>query len=422
MRPLRRPRNLTEDDHRTPRPVYAVWEVTLRCDHACGHCGSRAQTARPNELSIEEMRDVADQLARLGCREVTLIGGEAYLRPDLDQLIAHLTRAGVSVGMQTGGLSLTERRLKSLLAAGLGALGVSVDGPASAHDILRARPGSWRLAMKTIRLGASMGLTVNSNTQINQLTLPHLRETADALEEAGVRTWRVQLTVPMGRAADRPEWLLQPWQVVPLMDELAALKLERLEAAHAAGAPPSSAMDITLANSVGYYGPHEHLLRSAPGIRARAWQGCQAGRFTIGIESDGKVKACPSLPTVPYVGGNIRDLTLSELWHDRPELRFARDRTIEELWGFCKGCYYADVCRAGCSFTTHCFLGRRGNNPFCYHRAQTLAKEGVRERLVQVEKPAGVPYDYGRFELKTDPLPGAPSPQAPSTSSTTTLQ
>ena len=26
---------------------------------------------------------------------------------------------------------------------------------------------------------------------------------------------------PDGRAADRPEWLLQPWQIVPVMDELA---------------------------------------------------------------------------------------------------------------------------------------------------------------------------------------------------------
>lgn len=405
MSRLRRPRDLTDDDHRHPRPVYAVWEVTLQCDHACGHCGSRAQTARPDELSIEELLDVADQLARIGCREVTLIGGEAYLRPDLHRLVAHLTQAGVAVGMQTGGLSLTERRLQTLVDAGLGALGVSVDGPASAHDVLRARPGSWRLAMKSIRLGASMGLPVTSNTQINQLTLPHLRETADALDEAGVSVWRVQLTVPMGRAADRPEWLLQPWQVVPLMDELAALKVERLEAAHAAGKPPTAAMDISAANSVGYYGPHEHLLRSAPGRRARAWHGCQAGRFTMGIESDGKVKACPSLPSAPYVGGNIRDLTLSELWHESPELRFARDRTTDELWGFCKGCYYADVCRAGCSFTTHCFLGKRGNNPFCYHRVQALAEQGVRERLVQVEQPEGIPYDHGRFELETVAVP-----------------
>ena len=36
------PRRLTEDDYKNPKPVYAVWEIAMRCDHACAHCGSRA--------------------------------------------------------------------------------------------------------------------------------------------------------------------------------------------------------------------------------------------------------------------------------------------------------------------------------------------------------------------------------------------
>jgi radical SAM protein with 4Fe4S-binding SPASM domain len=122
----------------------------------------------------------------------------------------------------------------------------------------------------------------------------------------------------------------------------------------------------------------------------------------MGIESDGTVKACPSLPTSPYTGGNLLEMPLEEIWANAPEISFVRDRGTEELWGFCKGCYYAEVCKAGCSFTAHCTLGKRGNNPFCYHRASTLKKQGVRERLVQRERPEGAPYDFGRFELLTE--------------------
>jgi radical SAM superfamily enzyme YgiQ (UPF0313 family) len=64
---------------RARRPVYAVWEITLACDLACRHCGSRAGRARPDELSTAECLDLVGQLAALGVREVTLIGGEAYL-------------------------------------------------------------------------------------------------------------------------------------------------------------------------------------------------------------------------------------------------------------------------------------------------------------------------------------------------------
>ena len=56
-------------------PAYVVWELTLRCDHACTHCGSRAILARPDELSTEEALRVVAQLAEMRASEVVLIGG-----------------------------------------------------------------------------------------------------------------------------------------------------------------------------------------------------------------------------------------------------------------------------------------------------------------------------------------------------------
>ena len=48
------------------RPIIAVWEITLRCDLACRHCGSRAGRQRPDELSTEEALDLVRQLAEIG--------------------------------------------------------------------------------------------------------------------------------------------------------------------------------------------------------------------------------------------------------------------------------------------------------------------------------------------------------------------
>ncbi len=70
------------DVDRRSIPNYAVWEITLACDLACRHCGSRAGKARPDELTTAECIDLVDQMADLGVLEVTLIGGEAYLRGD----------------------------------------------------------------------------------------------------------------------------------------------------------------------------------------------------------------------------------------------------------------------------------------------------------------------------------------------------
>jgi radical SAM protein with 4Fe4S-binding SPASM domain len=397
-------RSVKASERNTPR--YVVWELTTLCDHACGHCGSRADRARPNELSLQETLEIADQLAALGTKEVTLIGGEAYLFEGLEALLLHLKKLKIRTSIQTGGLAVTLEMCRTLKAAGLRAMGFSVDGTEETHDVLRSKPGSHARVLQAIRNAREAGLAVASNTQVNRLTVPVLRETAQLLRDAGVQTWRAQLTVPMGRAADAPNIILQPWQVLDVLDTLGGLQIEFAEETLAGGGTLDDVFNIIGGNNIGYYSPHELILRSDPGGNARAWNGCQAGVFTMSIESDGTIKACPSLPTAPYIGGNVRDVALEDVWSTAPALNFVQHRNTEELWGFCGTCDYGEKCGAGCSFTSHCTLGRRGNNPFCYHRARTLKAEGKRERLVQVVTPIGKRYDFGRFELVEEAWPG----------------
>lgn len=411
MRSMTSPRTIRSTEGDKALPIYAVWEITLRCDQACAHCGSRAgPEARDAELDTAELLSVADALIRLGNREVTLIGGEAYLRGDVYDLIAHLTKHGVRVSMQTGGRGLTPARVRRLRDAGLAAVGVSVDGSRAVHDELRDNPGSYDAALGAIAHAREAGLTVTSNTQVNRLNMGELPEIARALEQAGSSIWRVHLTVPMGRGADRPEWILQPYMILAVIDSLAAIQAEAKARADAAGVSQAKAFRVALGNNLGYYGPHESKLRSRPDADDRYYMGCQAGRYSLGIESDGVVKGCPSLPTAPYTAGNVRDMSLEDIWAHSEAMRFTRDRTRDELWGHCATCYYADLCRGGCSFTTHTALGRRGNNPFCYYRADQLRKRGIREVIVQAERAQGRPYDFGRFELREQPWSDAPPP------------
>src|SRR3954471_12304290 len=88
-------------------PAYVVWELTLRCDQPCTHCGSRAGDARADELSTEEALGVVTMLATKGAKEVVLIGGEAYLHPGFLRIIAALKAAGVRPVMTTGGRGIT---------------------------------------------------------------------------------------------------------------------------------------------------------------------------------------------------------------------------------------------------------------------------------------------------------------------------
>jgi len=62
-------------------PRACVWELTLACNLRCKHCGSIAGSKRPDELSLDECMRVAGELVELGCRRITLSGGEPTMYP-----------------------------------------------------------------------------------------------------------------------------------------------------------------------------------------------------------------------------------------------------------------------------------------------------------------------------------------------------
>jgi radical SAM protein with 4Fe4S-binding SPASM domain len=368
-------------------PVYVVWEVTLKCDLTCRHCGSRAGRARDDELTTAEALDLVRQMAELGVKEVTLIGGEAYLRDDWLEIVRAIRAHGMSATMTSGGRGITPELARAAKAAGLESVSISLDGLEATHDRLRALDGSFRAGVAALRNLREAGIRVATNTQINRLSMPELPELLEVIAAAGIHSWQIQLTVPMGRAADEPDVLLQPYDLLEFFPLLARLKGRMAE------------LNVRLwpGNNIGYFGPYETLLKG--GMPRGHGASCGAGRSTMGIESDGAIKGCPSLPTEAWTGGNIRDDSLRDIWERSAPLRYTRDRTVEDLWGYCRTCYYADECRAGCTWTSFLIFGRAGNNPYCHHRALEHQKQGKRERLVSRGLAPGLPFDYAPFEV-----------------------
>ncbi|MEH2091298.1 nif11-class peptide radical SAM maturase 3 [Nostoc sp.] len=380
------------------RKSYAVWEITLKCNLACSHCGSRAGHERANELSPEEALDLVKQMAEVGIKEVTLIGGEAFLRPDWLEIAKAINKAGMLCGMTTGGYGISLETAQKMKSAGIRTVSVSIDGLEATHDRLRGKKGSWKYAFKTMSHLREVGISFGCNTQINRLSAPEFPCIYECIRDAGARAWQVQLTVPMGNAADNADILLQPHELLDIYPMLARVARRAYQ----------EGVQLQAGNNIGYYGPYERLLRGRGKEHDFSfWQGCGAGLSTLGIEADGAIKGCPSLPTTAYTGGNIREHTLHDIIEGAEELRFnlgaGTPEGTKHLWGFCKTCEYAELCRGGCSWTAHVFFNKRGNNPYCHHRALVHAKQGMRERVVPKVKAQGLPFDNGEFELIVEP-------------------
>lgn len=378
---------------RAAKPLNAIWELTLRCDLACKHCSSRAGKARRDELSTAEAIELVAQMADLGVLEVTLIGGEAYLHEGFADVIRAIRAHGMECTMVTGGRAMTPERARITKDAGMMSASVSIDGVEATHDALRGLRGSFASALDAMANLAAAGVQVAANTQIGRRNKRELEAIYARIADAGAHSWQLQITVAAGRVTDDPTLLLEPYHLLEVMPSIARI------------APLAKARDVRLwaGNNLGYFGPYETMLR---GDRPLGHRGsCGAGRSILGVEANGAIKACPSLPTAAYTGGNVRTLPLRDIWERAPQLRFTRDARRQELWSHCATCYYADACLAGCSWTAHSLFGRRGNNPQCHHRALQLLRQGRRERLVLVDPGSRKPFEHGHFELIEEDWP-----------------
>jgi radical SAM protein with 4Fe4S-binding SPASM domain len=378
------------------RTTYAVWEVTLKCNLKCIHCGSRAGDARPNELDTAEALDLVQQLADVGIKEVSMIGGEAFLRRDWEQIARGIRAAGMRLTMTTGGYGVSERMAKRFADAGFTAVSVSIDGLEDTHDHLRGRKGSFQQAVRAVKAVRAAGIKSAVNTQINRRNAAQLPLLYQLFHELGTIGWQTQFTVPMGNASDRPEILLQPYElldVFPVLNEL-----------HRRGAEAGPRMFP--ANNVGYFGPYERRFRfyhDAGDDDQAFWRGSMAGVLTLGIEADGTIKGDPSLPTDDWAGGNIREKSLHDILHESAQLTFNDEMGADHTWGFCGGCEFAQVCRGGDTWTAHVYHDRDGNDPICHHRALHHAARGLRERMQLKVRSEGIPFDNGEFESVIEP-------------------
>jgi radical SAM protein with 4Fe4S-binding SPASM domain len=363
-------------------PRVAVWELTLRCNLNCRHCGSKAGKARDDELSLPEALRLAEQLAELKCRYMTLSGGEPLLRRDWPLIAEKLIDLGVTTGLISNGVKWTSEIAVTAKTVGLESVAFSVDGFQEAHEYQRRVKGQWAKVLKAIDIGVARGLRVSVVTTINNRNLHELEPLRELLREHGVRRWQVQFATPTGNMAQNLSLVMDPKDVLYAVPLIARMCRD------------NQLPKVYPGHDVGYFGEPEESLRD-PKATIPFWTGCSAGCSVIGIESNGNIKGCLSLPSImneedAFIEGNIRNASLREIWYRKGAFKYNREFTLDQLGGFCRTCDYAEICRGGCTWSCYAEKGFVRDNPYCYWRQlkekeaaeQAGAAEPVRLRVV----------------------------------------
>ncbi len=325
-----------------------VWEITLACCFSCKYCGSRGGRARDNELTTEECLNVADQLAELGCRRVSMIGGEVFMRRDWKDIVSRLTGHGINVNIITNGFTFRDSLISDLKEARIESVSVSLDGPKEVHDKYR-QEGSFDRAAKAIEALLSAGISVSVISTLNSENVNYLPEMYSFLRKYSIYAWQLQACSPMGNAANNGiAFAFDMGKVIDFVTD------NMRTAPFAMG----------VADNIGYFTEAEGSIRGNMSGQAY-FRGCSAGISGIGIDSVGNVRGCESMYDERFNEGNLRSESLRSIWEDPDRFAYNRKFTKDMLTGKCAECELGEYCGGGCRSYNYFVHRKLYESPFC---------------------------------------------------------
>jgi radical SAM protein with 4Fe4S-binding SPASM domain len=151
-----------------------------------------APSGRYGELSFEDMMYLIEQFEQANVYQVSLTGGEPFLRKDLLKIMAALAAKRIWVPeIFTNALLITEGLIEKIKHLGFSPIfQISFDG-LGAHDRMRGKAGIEEGVIEGIRKVRAAGLRVVIATSIDQLNKNCLEATYDLLKGLDIQSWRI---------------------------------------------------------------------------------------------------------------------------------------------------------------------------------------------------------------------------------------
>ena len=151
-------------------PLRVSWRLTDRCNLRCLHCYATCENeAKQKELSLEKIKSVVDKLEDANIFEISLTGGEIFVRNDLKEIIEYINSKNIALALFTNA-TLILSNYEWLKKCNIRRYNISLDGLEEEHDKLRGK-GNFRRTMEAIKLLKKDSARIVINCVINSLNV-----------------------------------------------------------------------------------------------------------------------------------------------------------------------------------------------------------------------------------------------------------
>jgi len=325
--------------------------LTYRCNNACPHCYVARSTDHP-EMDTATWRSILERVREIGIPHVCFTGGEATLRDDLVELVAHAEGLGLVTGLLTNGRRLSDPALvRALIAAGLDHVQITLESHAEdVHDGMAAAPGAWRETAAGVENAVAQGLYTTTNTTLTRENVAAIEETVAFIASLGVSSFACNSLIYAGRG-ETVGTGFREGELVPILERVRQAADER---------------GLRLI----WYTPTQYCafspLQLELGVKA-----CTAALYNMCVEPDGAVIPCQSY--YEPLGHILRD-PWEAIWeHDLAlwlrERRYAPDK--------CRQCPEFSICGGGCPLHLRHRQQEERNETFRARRAEAQVSGAV---------------------------------------------
>jgi len=351
-----------------------VWNSTRSCNLQCVHCYMDSEPKKyAGELTTEEAKRFIDGLAEFNVPVLLFSGGEPLVRPDFFELVDYTVAKGIRVTISTNGTLIDRGTARKLKEAGVGYVGISLDGIGANNDRFRRKAGAFDEALRGLRHCLAVGQRVGLRFTINRLNYDDLENILDLVEEENIPRVCFYHLVYSGRGSAMME------EDVTHAETRRAVELiiQRTLDFHRRGVEKEILMVDNHADGpfIYLYMKKRDPKRAAQILELLYASGGNRSGIAIGaVDSLGYVH--PDQFTLNHSFGNVRERKFGEIWTDtaHPILSGLKNRK-PLLKGRCRSCRWLEVCngnfRARAEAATGDFWA---SDPACYLTDAEIAK------------------------------------------------
>lgn len=338
---------------RSPRSIDI--DITTRCNLRCSYCYHfNSPGDVKDDLPTAEWLTFFEELGKLAVMEVSLAGGEPFLRKDLVDLLQGIAENKMRFSIISNGTLITDTLAEEVASTHrCNTVQVSIDGStAVVHDSCRGT-GSFKRAVAGIRCLQEHGIPVSIRVTIHHWNVQDLEHLAMfLLDELELPSFSTNSAGYFGLCQHHSaDVYLTVEDRVAAMATLVSLE-ERYPGRITANAGP-------LAEAKMFLEMEQALNQSLPALKGGGYlTGCNCTWQSLAVRADGAIIPCTLLPHREL--GRINRDSLLEIWQNHPILHEMRNRSSIPLasFPFCSGCNYLPFCTGNCPAGAYAILGK----------------------------------------------------------------